>query len=208
MLRLLILYSSLLVYLDVCAQTSLYIPGFDPQPVSAKVAGVDSDGRTTWLLNKGSPTAGFTPTIDFVGTATLVQGSDGALLAYSNPAGDFAIAQQCTFSEQTLAVCTIVAQGATVTQTEVISRIPIQGGETLAVTSSQSQSSRSSDATTAPPPSSTSSLPSDRPNASTGPSSTTVGEPAEPSDDSQGHSTRFQPWVLGLVATLLSYLLH
>ena len=30
--------------------TSLYIPGFDPQPISADIVGVDSSGHTTWDL--------------------------------------------------------------------------------------------------------------------------------------------------------------
>ncbi|KIY52220.1 hypothetical protein FISHEDRAFT_70164 [Fistulina hepatica ATCC 64428] len=37
----------------VFAQTSLYIPDFDPQPVSVSVIGVDSQGRTTYQLQPG-----------------------------------------------------------------------------------------------------------------------------------------------------------
>lgn len=30
--------------------TSLYVPGFTAQPMSADVLGVDAEGRTTWAL--------------------------------------------------------------------------------------------------------------------------------------------------------------
>jgi len=51
--------SSFSVTQCVAAQmsTSLYIPGFDPQPVSAHIAGVGSDGRTTWILQRGTVNA-------------------------------------------------------------------------------------------------------------------------------------------------------
>lgn len=38
---------------DATALTSLYIPGFDPQPVTADELGVGSDGQTTWLIAPG-----------------------------------------------------------------------------------------------------------------------------------------------------------
>ena len=41
------------------AQTSLFIPGFDAQPVSANIIGVGSDGRTTWELKPGVTSGSF-----------------------------------------------------------------------------------------------------------------------------------------------------
>ncbi|KIM48644.1 hypothetical protein M413DRAFT_82803 [Hebeloma cylindrosporum] len=112
--------------------TSLYIPGFDPQPVSADVIGVGSDGRTTWALHKGKPDPTDTSSYpDFVGTATLVEGPDDAFMTYANSAAQFTIGAGCTFSESTLAICTLVAQSSTATQTEHISRLAIQGGATV-----------------------------------------------------------------------------
>ncbi|KAF9479268.1 hypothetical protein BDN70DRAFT_784243, partial [Pholiota conissans] len=116
------------------AVTSLYIPGFDPQPVSADVIGVDGAGRTTWAIHRGSATGTDTGLDNFLGTATLVEGAQDASLTYANADAQFTIGMQCTFSESTLAVCTIEAQGSTATQTEFISRQPIQGGATLAPT--------------------------------------------------------------------------
>lgn len=55
----------------VTAQTSLYIPGFDPQPISADIMGVDSEGRTTWALHKGAATGTTDDGSDFVGTGVF-----------------------------------------------------------------------------------------------------------------------------------------
>ncbi|KAF8969591.1 hypothetical protein BDZ97DRAFT_1754435 [Flammula alnicola] len=51
------------------SSTALYIPGFDPQPISADVIGVGPDGRTTWALHQGKPDATDTASYaDFIGT--------------------------------------------------------------------------------------------------------------------------------------------
>lgn len=42
--------------LGVRAQSSLYIPGFDPQAISVDQVGVGADGRTTYVLQPGTPT--------------------------------------------------------------------------------------------------------------------------------------------------------
>jgi hypothetical protein len=41
------------------AETSLYLPDFDPQPISADVLGVGPDGETTYLIQAGQPTGTF-----------------------------------------------------------------------------------------------------------------------------------------------------
>ncbi|KAF9053127.1 hypothetical protein BJ165DRAFT_1400467 [Panaeolus papilionaceus] len=71
--------SRLLVVLTLCCatarsqtSTSLYIPGFDPQPVSANVAGIGADGATTWILHQGSRDPTDTSSYaDFIGTGPL-----------------------------------------------------------------------------------------------------------------------------------------
>jgi hypothetical protein len=40
----------------VAAQTSLYVPGFDPQEISISVGGTDAEGRTTYILAPGQAT--------------------------------------------------------------------------------------------------------------------------------------------------------
>jgi len=67
----------------------------------------------------------------FFGTATLVEGPDDAFMTYANSAAQFTVGAGCTFSESTLAICTIVAQSSTATQTDYISRVAIQGGATV-----------------------------------------------------------------------------
>ncbi|KAF5330577.1 hypothetical protein D9619_005273 [Psilocybe cf. subviscida] len=88
----------------VLAQTSLYIPGFDPQPIAASVVGVGSDGRTTWALQKGQADTTDTKSYaDFHGTATLVQGPKDASLTYADASAQFTIGVACTFTHSTLA---------------------------------------------------------------------------------------------------------
>ncbi|KDR73690.1 hypothetical protein GALMADRAFT_142148 [Galerina marginata CBS 339.88] len=109
--------------------TSLYIPGFDPQPISADLIGVGSDGRTTWVLQQGRVAATDTSSYaDFFGTATLVEGPNDASLTYANSRAHFTVGERCTFLDSKFAVCTIVAQGNTATQTELLSQVSVQLG--------------------------------------------------------------------------------
>ncbi|KAF4614926.1 hypothetical protein D9613_002581 [Agrocybe pediades] len=61
--------------------------------------------------------------------ATLVEGPNDASLTYANAQTQFTIGESYSFTESTLAVCRIVAQGGqAVTQTEIISRARVQVG--------------------------------------------------------------------------------
>ena len=42
-----------LVRIVTAAQATLYIPGFDPQAITADVEGVAADGHTTWRIGPG-----------------------------------------------------------------------------------------------------------------------------------------------------------
>ena len=44
----------------VSAETTLYIPGTDEQPLSVQQIGTDSHGRTSWVIGPGTPTGTFT----------------------------------------------------------------------------------------------------------------------------------------------------
>lgn len=74
----------------VVAETSLYIPGFDEEPVSVTALGVDSEGRTTWELVPGKPTGTVSP-IDFpvTGKFTCCHSSHRTLLPISWVGGVF-----------------------------------------------------------------------------------------------------------------------
>jgi len=68
----------------VVADTSLYIPGFNEQPVSVTNIGVDSNGRTTWRIEPGKPTGTVEP-IPYTVTATMIQGPSDAVVHASFP---------------------------------------------------------------------------------------------------------------------------
>ncbi|KAF8258502.1 hypothetical protein EI94DRAFT_1621782 [Lactarius quietus] len=88
----------------VRADTSLFVPGFDPQPLSAGDLGTDGQGRTTWELVPGSLTGTFTEPV-FIGTATLVEGPSDAHLVYENTQLSITMDFQCEINSG-IAACT------------------------------------------------------------------------------------------------------
>ncbi|KAK0211799.1 hypothetical protein IW262DRAFT_363190 [Armillaria fumosa] len=107
-------------------QTSLYVPGFDAQALSVEVAGV-ADGHTTFIIQ---PAADATDS-QFVGTATLVEGSDYASLTYVDPdaSAAFTVGYACTIASG-VAVCSGEAAGVTLLETETVSAFGVEGGAT------------------------------------------------------------------------------
>jgi len=109
-------------------QISLYLPGFDPQPLSANELGTGTDGRTTWEIQAGTPTG--TEEVAFPGTATLVEGPSDAVIAYNIPALTLSVFEACSIVNG-VAVCTAIANGATtVVETETANPFLVQGGAT------------------------------------------------------------------------------
>ncbi|KAF8163658.1 hypothetical protein B0H34DRAFT_332303 [Crassisporium funariophilum] len=190
-------------YIVVISQpsTSLYIPGFDPQPVRADIIGVGNDGRTTWALQQGKPEPSVTYNpILFIGTATLVEGPNDAFLTYANADAHFTMGQSCTFSESTLAICGIVAQGSTATQTEIITRVPIQGGATLTSKASMTTTVTSSAADGITSPSAPS--PSDVASTGTGALPTTTSSSRRNELDRRSRWLVIGVWVLAATLSL------
>jgi len=116
---------------NVIAETSLYIPGFDPQPVTANELGVGADGATTWLIAPGQP-SGTLSDLGFYGPATLVLGPSGANLVYNAPELDVYMSEQCTF-DGGLAVCSdlFIQTGFTTmdtVETETVQPFAVQTG--------------------------------------------------------------------------------
>ncbi|KAG7448271.1 uncharacterized protein BT62DRAFT_762961 [Guyanagaster necrorhizus] len=109
-------------------QTSLYVPGFDSQALSVKVAGV-SDGHTTYIIQPAADAtdSGFVGT----GTPTLVEGSDYASLTYADPDSSAALTlgYECSIAAG-VAVCSGVADGVTILETETVSAFAVEGGAT------------------------------------------------------------------------------
>ncbi|KAJ4487857.1 hypothetical protein J3R30DRAFT_3400513 [Lentinula aciculospora] len=119
----------------IAQSTSLYIPGFDPQPISADIVGVDSSGYTTWDLHPGSVTDDTDG--GFVGTVTLVEGSDGAHLTFADAALSLSLGYDCTFASGQ-AICSGVDEGVTFTETETISSFAVALGTATAAGASAS----------------------------------------------------------------------
>ncbi|KAK7040854.1 hypothetical protein VNI00_009450 [Paramarasmius palmivorus] len=115
----------------VAAQTSLYLPGWDEQALSADILGVDDKGRTTWQIQRGASTAADDDESGFRGTFTLVEGSDYVSYTVEDPQLSVGFGYDCSLSGD-IAACSAVVEGQTVTVTESISRFLVQGGSTIA----------------------------------------------------------------------------
>ncbi|CDO69986.1 hypothetical protein BN946_scf184836.g60 [Trametes cinnabarina] len=100
--------------------TTLYIPGFDPQAVTADIEGVDASGHTTWRIGPGVPSGTFTEDGGMVfASATLVEGPTDAHFVEADPMISVALTEDCGISGG-IAVCTMAGhiQGETTTDTE------------------------------------------------------------------------------------------
>ncbi|KAN0135129.1 hypothetical protein V8E53_007020 [Lactarius tabidus] len=132
--------------ISVRADTSLFIPGFDPQPLSVGDLGTDGQGRTTWEIVPGSLTGTFTEPA-FIGTATLVEGPNDAHLVYNNPEISVTLDIQCGINNGN-AACTGIGGFEEVTTvvspTQPVEPFVVQGGGPLTVSSSQATPSGSS----------------------------------------------------------------
>jgi len=117
------------------AETSLFIPGFDPQAISADIQGVDGQGHTTWLLHQGASSG--TLDVFFQGTATLVEGAGEAFLTYVS--ASFTMGSDCTLAGS-LAICPATISGSVVLGTESAIPFPVQVG-TVTTTNAASPTS-------------------------------------------------------------------
>ncbi|ESK91398.1 hypothetical protein Moror_2745 [Moniliophthora roreri MCA 2997] len=113
------------------AQTSLYLPGWEEQAISADILGVDDKGRTTWQIQRGASTAADDDESGFHGTFTLVEGSDYVSYTVNDPQLSVSFGYDCSLSGD-IAVCSGVVEGETFTATETVSRFLVQGGTTAA----------------------------------------------------------------------------
>ncbi|KAJ8088222.1 hypothetical protein AAF712_005897 [Marasmius tenuissimus] len=116
------------VFHVAAAQTSLWVPGFDEQALSADVIGVDTaKGRTTYRIQRGASTAANDDESGFTGTFTLVEGSDYA--SYNLAQGQVSMTMDCSISGS-LGLCSGLDGSTVVTATETVSRFLVQGGST------------------------------------------------------------------------------
>jgi len=128
----------------VHADTSLFIPGFDPQPLSVNNLGTDGQGRTTWEIVPGSLTGTFTEAA-FVGTATLVEGPNDAHLVYNNAQLSLTLDIQCGINNGIAACAGDESYDATSaifpTSSVTVQPFLVQGGGPLAASPATPSSS-------------------------------------------------------------------
>ncbi|KZT70076.1 hypothetical protein DAEQUDRAFT_810821 [Daedalea quercina L-15889] len=114
------------------ALTSLFIPGFDPQPVTANLLG-SQDSVTSYVIAPGDASAGMDD-YGFDGPATLVVGPNTAAVTYIDENIGIALYENCNVANG-VAVCedVVIEMGsegttATTTVTEPVSSFAVQGG--------------------------------------------------------------------------------
>ncbi|KAF8516750.1 hypothetical protein BU17DRAFT_67362 [Hysterangium stoloniferum] len=139
--------------------TSLYLPGFDPQPIDASVIGVGSDGRTTWLISQGPLTDAADGGLPF--PATLVEGPTFASVHQVVP-GELELDVVCGI-DGSQAVCTEVGSVSgsidTETLTDTVVPFAVQVSETTPAAASP-PSGTTTPVSGTPSPSPAASLPS------------------------------------------------
>ncbi|KAI0647451.1 hypothetical protein C8Q79DRAFT_628870 [Trametes meyenii] len=183
------------------AQTSLFIPGFDPQAITADIEGVDAQGRTTYRIGPGATSGTYDDPAGIIGSATLVADATEAHLVWDYPAGSISMSEGCAIATDGVAVCSAVVsaegtlQSAIVTQT--VEPFLVQGGSGTAVPTAASGASGAS------PTSGATASPS---NSSPTGSSTSTSASATTSADSKNNgvarmesSVAFSLGVVGLV---------
>ncbi|KAI0065179.1 hypothetical protein BV25DRAFT_1913805 [Artomyces pyxidatus] len=135
----------------VLADTSLFIPGFDPQPLSVANLGAGADGRTTWEIVPGSLTGTFDEPA-FIGTATLVEGPVDAHLTYANAELSLTLDIHCGLNNG-VAAC-LADQGYESTPfifpSQPIEPFLVQGGGTASVNTPVTTAGSSTSASAAP----------------------------------------------------------
>ncbi|KAI0362546.1 hypothetical protein OH77DRAFT_1388589, partial [Trametes cingulata] len=113
------------------AQTSLYIPGFDPQAITADVEGVDAQGRTTWRIGPGVTSGTYEDPAGIIGSATLVADATEAHLVWQNGIASISLSEDCVIANGA-AVCSGVASAAgtaeSFVQTESAVPFEVQAG--------------------------------------------------------------------------------
>ncbi|KAH9843131.1 uncharacterized protein C8Q71DRAFT_736018 [Rhodofomes roseus] len=114
------------------ALTSLYIPGFDPQPVTANLLG-SQDGVTSYVIAPGVSSAGMDD-YGIEGPATLVVGPNTAGVTYIDEGVGLAMYESCNIQDG-ISVCedVVIAMGSdgltmTQTVTETVAPFAVQGG--------------------------------------------------------------------------------
>ncbi|KAG6825737.1 hypothetical protein H0H92_002609 [Tricholoma furcatifolium] len=125
------------------AQTSLYDPGFDSQPTSTDILGIDGQGSTSWAYQGGS-------TGSFDGDSFLSTESASVIfLTMVDPGASHTILEACSFSSD-LMFCSVTYSGEPLTAAETFTPINVQAGTTILSTSTSAPSFTSIPSSPAP----------------------------------------------------------
>ncbi|CDO73653.1 hypothetical protein BN946_scf185014.g123 [Trametes cinnabarina] len=179
----------------VLAQTSLYIPGFDPQPITADVEGVDAQGRTTWRLGPGVTSGTYEDPAGIEGSATLVADATEAHFIWANTELSMTLSEDCSISGST-AVCSgfadVEGTGQSLFATETVSPFEVQGNAAAptATAPAGGSSGASSGSGAASNTSAGSSAPTAGSGVSSGPSATGASTSASPTATTQNNGVK------------------
>ncbi|KAL1938984.1 hypothetical protein VTO73DRAFT_11137 [Trametes versicolor] len=96
------------------AQTTLYIPGLDPQPITADIVGVDTaSSPTTWLIGPGVTSDVFPETVSSFLSATLIVGPTGAHLIADDPTAIATLLIDCAVDSGSAVCIAVDSKGGT-----------------------------------------------------------------------------------------------
>ncbi|TBU35580.1 hypothetical protein BD311DRAFT_707685 [Dichomitus squalens] len=190
------------------AQTTLYIPGFDPQAITADEVGTDASGHTTWVIGPGVTSGTYEDAPGIIGSATLVAGASDAHLVWNDPVDSLFLSEDCAINGG-IAVCTAVAsvEGviSTAIETETATGFVVQGNSAAPTAAAPGGSSGSNTAAA------TGSTPSAGSAATSGPSKTGSAGASQTSVSASGNgngagrmemSTGLSLGVVGLISAL------
>ncbi|KAI8989817.1 hypothetical protein BD414DRAFT_485265 [Trametes punicea] len=198
------------------AQTSLYIPGFDPQPITADIEGVDAQGRTTWRIGPGVTSGTFDQDAGIEGSVTLIADATEAQIIWANAAASMTLSESCAIANG-IALCSGFAAaagtGESFVATETASPFEVQGNTDAVPTGSATTESVSEPGTAtsgaATETGASSSTPTAGSGLSSGPSATSASTSANPTGTTQGNgvgkvksSSLVSFGVVGLVSVL------
>ncbi|KAI0726692.1 hypothetical protein C8Q72DRAFT_517429 [Fomitopsis betulina] len=140
MLSFTLVLSAVLYAHHTSAVTTVFIPGFDPQPVTANLIG-SQGGVATYVIAPGVSSGGLDD-YGFDGPATVVAGPSTAALTYIDEDLGLALYENCNVANG-IAVCEDVviemgSEGGTVTETitQAVEYLTVQGGGANSITTS------------------------------------------------------------------------
>ncbi|KAH9917455.1 uncharacterized protein B0H18DRAFT_1034777 [Fomitopsis serialis] len=185
--------SAIIYARHVSALTTMFIPGFDPQPVTVNLLG-SQGGLTSYVIAPGASSAGMdTDDSELFGPATLVLGASTAALTYIDENIGIAAYESCQLSDgETVCEEVVIAMGADGYTTTATGTLPIEsfavqgGGPATGSNAIQTSPVPTGDFATWTGPPSASSAPSGSESSSNAVSKTSASTTATPTGNTSG----------------------